>query len=117
MNAIFLLSERGTSFATRTRAEELAGELTQVLVSNPSERLTIDFTGVEVITPSFAVAFISKLGSLLSRPEFRKESVEITGDSILVQRRLLDVFEKHLSFSKASLHSKSAESLERILID
>ena len=100
MDTVFLLSNQGTSFATRNRADEIAQGLWDVLDTNKSQKLIVDFTGVRVITPSFASAFIEQLCSLLKRPDFNAESVTIRGDSPLVRDRFQQILEQHLSYSK-----------------
>ena len=41
MNTVFSLAERGTSFATRTRAAEVVKELSQIIALEPTKKLTI----------------------------------------------------------------------------
>lgn len=110
MNTVFSLSERGTSFATRTRAAEVVKELGEFLTLGPTKELTIDLTGVVVISPSFAVAFIGELRSLLSHPEYRMESINIVSDSPWVQVRLYKALEQHVAYVKNS------KPLDRVVI-
>lgn len=110
MNTIFSLSERGTSFATRTRAAKIIKELGEFLTLKPTKELTIDLTGVVVISSSFAAAFIGELRSLLSHPGYRMESINIVGDSPLVQARLHKALEQYVAYVKNS------KPLDRVLI-
>jgi len=110
MNTVFSLSERGTSFATRTRAVEVVKELSEFLALEPTKELTVDLTGVVVISPSFAVAFIGELRLLLSRPEYRTETINIVSDSPWVQTRLHTALEQYVAYVKNS------KPLNRVLI-
>ena len=110
MNTLFVLSEQGTSFATRTRAAEIIKELQNSIELEQSEELTVDLTGVRVVSPSFAAAFISHLRSLLSRPEFHTEIINIKCDNPLILERLNQAFNQYIA------HIKNSHSLDRVLI-
>lgn len=110
MNTVFMVSKLGTSFATRTRAEEIVRELEDVLATGAFGELTVNMTGVRVISPSFAAAFIKSLHSLLNRPRFQKESISIVGDSPQVQARLQEALEQYRSYYK------KARPLDRVLV-
>lgn len=110
MKATFVLSERGTSFATRARAAEIVEEIHHSIELEQIGELTVDLTGVRVISPSFAVAFINHLRSLLNHPEFHTEIISIKGDSPLILERFSQAFNQNIT------HIKNSHSLDRVLI-
>lgn len=110
MNTVVSLSERGTSFATRTKAAEIIREIAEIITITPDIKLTIDLTSVRIISPSFAAALIEGLRLLLNRIKYPVESISIIGDSQLVQGRLHEAFEQNITYAK------NAQSLNRVLI-
>lgn len=110
MNTTIVLTERGTSFATRTRAAEIVKEIQDSIELEQTEELTVDLTGVRVVSPSFAAAFISHLRSLLSRPAFHTEIINIKCDSPFVLERFKQAFNQNIAYIKNS------HSLDRVLI-
>lgn len=110
MSAVFMLSERGTSFATRTRAAEIVNELAGVIDAKSAKEITVDLKGVSVVSPSFTVAFINSLRLLLARNEYRADIVNIVCDNPLVRDRFKKAFQQNMAFIQKS------QSLNRVLI-
>lgn len=110
MSTAFMLSEWGNSLATRTRAAEIVKEIHDTIDLEQTGELTVDLTGVRVISPSFAAAFIGHLRSLLSRPEFHTEIINIKCDSLFVLERFEQAFNQNIA------HIKNSRSLDRVLI-
>ncbi len=98
MNTVFLVSERGNSFATRTRAAEIVQEICEFIELQQPNEITIDLTGVRVVSPSFAAAFINHLRSLLSRTKFQTQTINVTCDNALIVDRFKQALEQNIMY-------------------
>lgn len=70
---IFQLTARASDFVSRNRGQVLREELLAMERDVPADqRITIDATGVSVITPSFADEFFGRTAALLGIERFRQ---------------------------------------------
>ncbi len=91
----FFMKPQGTSFATRLKATEVADELRDEYEGG---EVTIDFTGVRVISPSFAAKFVEELRRWQRDSDVA--SVAIVADSALVRERLIHANKRLSSFGQ-----------------
>ena len=101
MKHIFRLADKNIEWLTRAQGEKLRKELEDLLGKFATgDRLEIDFSGVQVMTPSFADECIGKLAAQLGPAKFR-ESVSLKGADETVRTLVNAVLAERLSVQRA----------------
>ncbi len=81
MKVEYRLADKGTNFATRYRANEVIDDLLTCIGDGPIQRLVIDMRKVQVISPSFTVAFLSSLHHIFAKSIYKNCEIEILVDN------------------------------------
>ena len=82
----FTLTSHASDFVTRDMGKKIRGSLLEFEASSPAGvELTIDVTGIEVLTPSFADEFFAKTVVMMGLDRFRKR-FRITGVTDEIKR-------------------------------
>ena len=101
MPQVFRLRDSEGGFLTRRQGEEVRKRLVELDRDlPPGERLVIDLTGVEVMTPSFADECFGKLAELIGGLNFRKR-VKLTGADPILRALLNSVLAERLNGSNS----------------
>lgn len=90
MDNVFCLAKLGSSFATRDRAAEIYKDFTTELSGSTTNPVILDFTGVNVISPSFAMELV---GLLLARHEPGRFDIRVSEP--VVRERIRDAISRH----------------------
>lgn len=95
MAEVFRLFDCGTDFLTRGQGERVRARLVELHRSlGPGQSLVIDFTDVDVLTPSFADECLGKLAEVVGAANFRNsismvganETVRVLVNAVLASR-------------------------------
>ncbi len=110
MKVEYRLMEKGTNFATRYRANEIIEDLLAHIGDSPVQRLVIDMRKVQVLSPSFTVAFLSSLDHIFTKSIYKNCEIEILVDNPSVRSRL------DQTIHYITEYSKKTEPLEKVTI-
>jgi len=98
----FLFSQYGTDFGTRDMGQRIRTELRPLL--DGEERVVLDFTGVNVVSNSFADECIAKL--LLEMPlEELKERTTFKGLNEMAERSILVALQRRYKVIQETKHN------------
>lgn len=79
MNHIIRLNEQDTDLLTRAQGEKIRARIEELLDGLPAgDRVVVDLSDVQVMTPSFADECLGKLAERLGAAKFR-EAIRLTG--------------------------------------
>lgn len=91
----FKFVEYGTDFGTRAMGEELRNKLLPLI--NGDERVVLDFTGVNVVTNSFADECIAKLLLEMPLDELKKRTT-FKGLNPIAERSVLVALQRRYRY-------------------
>ncbi|MBI4203274.1 MAG: DUF4325 domain-containing protein [Chloroflexi bacterium] len=114
MNMTIELKNYGTSFATRSRAVSLVVEFSTVIRRERPQQLMLDFTGVNVVSPSFATEFVVSLLRNLRSTEYKPDTIQFVGNSPLVKDRVLRALKLYATNSPTG--RKQDFDLDKVLV-
>ena len=98
---VFRLKDSTGGFLTRRQGEEVRTRLMDLDHDlPPGERLVIDFSGVDVMTPFFADEYLGKLAESIGGLNFRKR-VKLTGADPVLRALLNSVLAERLNGSSS----------------
>ncbi len=100
MREVLQLVNCNEEFLTRSQGERVRERLVKAYDSALGDQLVIDFSGVEVMTPSFADECFGKLAERVGFQNFRN-SVSLTGGSETVRALVNSVLAQRGAASKA----------------
>ena len=110
MKIEYRLMDKGTNFATRYRANEIIEDLLAHIGDDPVQRLVIDMRKVQVLSPSFTVAFLSSLDRIVNKSIYKTNEIELWVDNPSVRSRL------DQTIHYITEYSKNTESLEKVTV-
>lgn len=110
MKVEYKLGDKGTNFATRHRANEIIEDLLAHIGDGPVQRLVIDMRKVQVLSPSFTMAFLSSLDRIFTKSIYKNIEIEVLVDNPSVQSRL------DQTIHYITEYSKNTEPLEKVTV-
>lgn len=110
MKIEYRLADKGTNFATRYKANEIIEDLLAHIGDGPVQRLVIDMREVRVLSPSFTVAFLSRLDRIFAKSIYRNSEIELLVDNLSVRSRL------DQTIHYITEYSKNTEPLEKMTV-
>lgn len=99
MRHVFRLADANQDCLTRSQGERVRGELEEHLTRlGEGDRLRIDFSGIEMMSPSFADECIAKLAEGMGAERFRN-LISLTGANETIKTLINAVLATRLSMS------------------